>query len=68
MFKTVSCSIALKHSPSTNVFSAECELLCVYKEDFDEILKDIMETRHEDIRSAVRRFEYFKNFTDEKVK
>lgn len=26
-----------------------------------------METKHEDIKSAIRRFEYFKNFTNEKV-
>lgn len=49
------------------VFSADCELLCVFKEDFDQVLKEPMETKHEDIKSAVRRFEYFKNFTDEKV-
>jgi hypothetical protein len=48
--------------------AADCEFLCVYKEDFDEILRDTMETKHEDIKKAVRRFEYFKNFTDEKVR
>lgn len=48
-------------------FLADCELLCVYKEDFDELLKEIMETKHEDIKKAIRRFEYFKNFSDEKV-
>lgn len=47
--------------------SANCELLCVYKEDFDEVLRETMETKHENIKTAVRRFEYFKNFTDEKV-
>lgn len=47
--------------------AADCELFCVYKEDFDEILRETMETKHEDIKSAIRRFEYFKNFTNEKV-
>lgn len=46
---------------------ANCELLCVYKDDFDEILRVAMAKKHESIKLAIRRFEYFKNFTDEKV-
>ena len=53
---------------NVNILSlADCELLCIYKEDFDEVLKEMMKTRHEDIKTAIRRFEYFNNFTDEKV-
>lgn len=48
--------------------SAPVELLCVHKDDFDKILKSRMQTKHEDIKKAIKRFEYFKNFTDEKVK
>jgi hypothetical protein len=49
-------------------FLADVELLCVYKEEFDEILKQTMATKHENVKAAIRRFDYFKNFTDEKVR
>ena len=48
-------------------FTADVELLCIYKEEFDVILKETMGGKHENIKSAIRRFDYFKNFTDEKV-
>lgn len=64
-------SFAEKFSICSNVnllfVLADCELLCIYKEDFNEILKEVMGTKHENIKSAVKRFEYFKNFTEEKV-
>lgn len=49
------------------LISANCELLCVYKEDFNVILKETMSKKNENIKSAIRRFEYFKNFSDDKV-
>ncbi|CRK89954.1 CLUMA_CG003682, isoform A [Clunio marinus] len=45
----------------------DCELLCVYKEDFDAILKETMESKDENIKSAIRRFNYFKNFSEETI-
>jgi hypothetical protein len=48
-------------------FAADCELLLLYKEDFDEILKDTLEEKYENIRTSLKRFEYFKNYTEAKV-
>jgi hypothetical protein len=49
-------------------FVADCELLFLYKQEFDEILKSTLEAKHENITSALRRFEYFNNYTDAKVR
>lgn len=49
-------------------YTAPVELLYVHKKDFDRILKKRMQGKHEDIKKAIKRFEYFKNFTNEKVR
>lgn len=49
-------------------FVADCELLLLYKEDFDNILRPTLEAKHENITKALQRFEYFNNYTVEKVR
>lgn len=46
---------------------ADCELLVVHKKEFDEILKSTLAERYDNIRTAMERFEYFKNYTEAKV-
>lgn len=48
------------------IILADCELLCVYWEDFDKLLYEKLATKHEQIKTAMRRFEYFKNFSEAK--
>ncbi|CAO1431204.1 unnamed protein product [Diamesa serratosioi] len=51
---------------ATITTETDCELLCVYWEDFDKLLYATLATKHEQIKIALRRFDYFKNFSDEK--
>ncbi|XP_070509908.1 uncharacterized protein [Chironomus tepperi] len=46
----------------------DCELLLLYKEDFDKILRPTLEAKHENITKALGRFEYFNNYTTEKIR
>ena len=41
--------------------------MVLHKEEFDEILKDTLAERYDNIKTAMERFEYFKNYTDAKV-
>ncbi|KAG5671781.1 hypothetical protein PVAND_001958 [Polypedilum vanderplanki] len=46
----------------------DCQLLVLYKKDFVKILKPTLEAKYENIKKALRRFEYFNNYTDAKIK
>lgn len=53
---------------ATCTTETDCELLVLYKEDFDQILKSTLEAKHENIKKALQRFEYFNNYTVEKIR
>jgi hypothetical protein len=48
-------------------FLVDCEVLILLKDEFNLILRETLEQKHDNIRRAMRRFEYFDNYTQAKV-
>uniref|UniRef100_A0A336MPJ6 CSON002167 protein n=1 Tax=Culicoides sonorensis TaxID=179676 RepID=A0A336MPJ6_CULSO len=46
-------------------FLADCELLCIYREDFEKILKPTLQRQWDHIQMAMARFKYFSYWTPE---
>lgn len=44
---------------------ANCELLCIYREDFKRLLRPIVQKQWDQVSIAMSRFEYFNSWSEE---
>lgn len=56
------------HQHNSIKLAATVELLCVYKNDFDLVLKSTLKSKWDQINAALQRYEYFKTWSKIQVK